>query len=203
MDEIIKIKCPFCGAILSVKNQPGIENKNVTCPVCKKTYLFKEYKRVVQNPSHKEDVDTEYPGAAKQEEKTVYPNNEKPTVLPDTNYTLGKLKVEGMTTTFQLHLGRNVIGRKSVKSQSDFQIDTAEKRGMSREHLLIEVKKVPGKGFVHYVSLYKERVNKTFVGDELLAYGDVLILHHGDVIKLPDATLKFEIPDDELTDRLY
>ena len=46
MDEIIQIKCPFDGAILSVKNQPGIETKNVTCPACKHKYPFTQYKRV-------------------------------------------------------------------------------------------------------------------------------------------------------------
>lgn len=196
MDELIKIKCPFCGSTLSVKNQFGIENKKVSCPVCKKTHPFREYKRVVPTPSYDEDGDTEYPDKTKpygDEEHTL-------TELPRMDFTLGKLKIEGTTTSYQLHTGKNVIGRKSVKSQADFKIDTAEKRGMSREHLMVEVKKIPGKGFVHYVSLYKEKVNKTYVGDELLSYGDVLILHHGDVIKLPDATLKFEIPDDEGTE---
>lgn len=32
MDEIIQIKCPFDGAILSVKNQPDIETKKRHMP---------------------------------------------------------------------------------------------------------------------------------------------------------------------------
>ncbi len=71
---------------------------------------------------------------------------------------------------------------------------------MSREHIVIEVKKLPVKGFVHYVSLYKEKVNKTSIGNEPLLYGDCVVLNHGDIIKLPDATLRFEIPDGEETD---
>ena len=200
MDEIIKIKCPFDGTILSVKNQPGIEHKQVTCPVCKNKYPFTEFKKVGPIPSNDEEGDTIYPGM-KQQAKPSYYQEEEPTTteLPQMNFTLGRVKVVGTAVSFQLHSGKNVIGRKGVKSVADFQIDTAENRAMSREHIQIEVKKVPGKGFVHYVSLYKEKVNKTFVGDTQLVYGDVLILNHGDILKLPDATLKFEIPDDDAT----
>lgn len=199
MDETIRIKCPFDGAILSVKNQPGIENKLVTCPICKQKFPFSQFKRITPAPSYQEEGETELPdmdGRAR-----GYGAEEHTTIAQSqTNFTLGRLKVVGTTTSFQLRAGRNVIGRKGMKSLADFQIDTAEKRAMSREHIQIEVKKVPSKGFVHYVSLCKEKVNKTFVGNDLLMYGDVLILNHGDVIKLPDATLKFEIPDEDMTE---
>lgn len=46
MNYVIKIKCPFDGAVLSVKNQPGIERKSVTCPVCRNKYPFTRYTRV-------------------------------------------------------------------------------------------------------------------------------------------------------------
>ena len=52
---------------------------------------------------------------------------------------------------------------------------------------------------MHYVSLSKERVNKTFINNTQLLYGDTLILQHGDIIKLPDINVRFEIPDDEAT----
>lgn len=106
----------------------------------------------------------------------------------------------GNGVSFQLKPGRNIIGRKGQNSDANFQIDTADKRSMSREHIVIEVKKLPVKGFVHYVSLYKEKVNKTSIGNEPLLYGDCVVLNHGDIIKLPDATLRFEIPDGEETD---
>lgn len=199
MDEIIRIKCPFDGAILSVKNQPGIENKLVTCPICKQKFPFSQFKRITPAPSYQEEGETELPdmdGRAR-----GYGAEEHTTIAQSqANFTLGRLKVVGTATSFQLRAGRNVIGRKGMKSLADFQIDTAEKRAMSREHLQIEVKKVPGKGVVHYVSLCKEKVNRTFVGNELLMYGDVLILNHGDIIRLPDATLKFEIPDEDMTE---
>lgn len=195
MDEIIKIKCPFDGAILSVKNQPGIETKNVTCPICKNKYPFTQFKRVTTKP-YNEDPGTEYPESAGH---STY-NEEKTEIGQQPNFTLGKVTVAGAACSYQLRPGRNVIGRKAQKSEADFQIDTVGSRSMSREHIVIDVKKVPLKGFVHYVSLYKEKVNKTLIGSEPLHYGDCIVLNHGDIIKLPDATLKFEIPDGEETD---
>lgn len=200
MDEIIQIKCPFDGAVLSVKNQPGIETKNVTCPICKHKYPFTQFRRVDQTSSN-DDPDTEYPVG--EEEKTSYAYGNKSseeTEIGSPNFTLGKLKILGGSGTYQLKPGRNIIGRRGQKSEANFQIDTGEKRSMSREHIVIDVKKVPGKGFVHYISLFKEKVNKTYIGNEPLVYGDCIILAHGDVIKLPDANLKFEIPDEEATD---
>lgn len=203
MDEIIQIKCPFDGAVLSVKNQPGIETKNVTCPICKHKYPFTQFRRVTSNVNN-EDPDTEYPGGDEQTnydgEHTSYGGEEKTEIGKQPNYTLGKVTVIGSGVSYQLKPGRNVIGRKGQKSDANFQIDTADKRTMSREHIVIEIKKLPIKGFVHYVSLYKEKVNKTYIGNEPLLYGDCIVLNHGDMIKLPDATLRFEIPDGEETD---
>lgn len=195
MDEIIQIKCPFDGALLSVRNQPGIESKNVTCPICKHKYPFTQFRRVTHT-SGSDDPDTEYPD---RDERTRY-GEDKTEIRKQPNYTLGKVSVDGSGRSYQLRPGRNVIGRMGRKSEADFQIDTADKRAMSREHIVIEVKKIPLKGFVHYVSLYKEKVNTTSIGNEPLLYGDCIVLNHGDVIKLPDATLRFEIPDGEETD---
>lgn len=188
--NVIKIKCPCCGTMLAVKQQPGIENKNVTCPVCKETSPFKFYK----------------PMTAKKSEDTIYPDNEEHTHYEETdlgvgmNFTLGQLKImSSPLSPFRLNVGRNVIGRKASASSADIQLPTTESKRMSREHLIIEVKKMSGKGLVHYVSLYKQKVNDTFINHERLEFGDCIILKDGDMIKLPDMTVKFEIPDEEST----
>lgn len=197
MNEIIQIKCPFDGAVLSLKNIPDIETKSITCPVCRHKYPFTQFKRVVKTVN-RDDPGTDYP---EREEDTSYAcGNGSGTGADSMNLTLGRVKICGTAISYQLRPGRNVIGRKGAKSGADFQIDTGENRFMSREHIVIEVKKLPSKGFVHYVSLFKEKVNKTSVGDEPLLFGDCIVLNHGDIIKLPDANLKFEIPDDEATD---
>ena len=200
MDEIIKIKCPYCGAVLSVKNQAGIESKSVTCPICKQKSPFKDFKKIAEK--FKDDGEhTQYPG---DDEKTSYQTSSSDPLTDyrtGLNFTLGKLKVMPSGPSFQLKPGKNIIGRLGKQSIADFQIPTEpSKNRLSREHLVVEVKKIPGKGFNHSVSLYKQRVNKTYIGNELLEYGDCVILNHGDIIKLPDIIVKFEIPDDDATE---
>jgi hypothetical protein len=197
MDEIIQIKCPFCGSVLSVKTQPGIESKNVGCPVCRHKYPFTQFK-CLSGSSPGDEPPTDY---ARKEEHTSYRSYESgQTEMPKENLELGRLTVDGSGISYRLMPGRNVVGRKAAKSEAGIQIYTADSRAMSREHIVIDVKNVPGKGFVHTLSLYKEKVNPTFIGSEPLVYGDRIVLTHGDVIRLPDTTLKFELPDEEATE---
>lgn len=196
MENVIQIKCPFCGAILSVKHQAGIESKNVTCPICKHKYPFNQLKKA-NNYSSNAGGDTEYPykynnGHYKNEEQSF-------TEMPKMNFIIGRLMVVSTGEIFQLKMGRNVIGRKTPSSTADFKINTGDDLIMSREHLAIEVKNVAGKGVVHYASLFKERVNETRIGNDRLFYGDTVVLRHGEKIQLPGLLLKFEIPDDEAT----
>lgn len=203
MNEIIQIKCPFDGAVLTVKNVPGIESKNVTCPICKHKYPFTEFKRV--QPSGKafnSDPDTEYPD--QDEPPTQYThggsNNEDTVGSWNTgNDIIGEIVVLSTGAKYKLKPGRNIIGRKASQSGADMKIDTGDKRSMSREHIVIDVKKVPAKGYVHYISLYKEKVNKTTIGNEPLQWGDCIVLENGDIINLPDAAVKFILPDEEGT----
>lgn len=183
MEETIQIKCPWCNAVLSVRNQAGIENKFVTCPVCKQKSPFSQFKRNTVNVSN--DDCTQYPGAQ--------------ISMPQENYTIGRLVVQGKGLSYQLKLGKNIIGRKASNSSANFQIDMGENRRMSREHIMIEVKKIPGRGISHLASLFKEKVNQTEVGSEKLVYGDCIILKNGDIIKLPGVNVLFEIPDDDAT----
>lgn len=226
--NVIKIKCSHCGAILAVRNQAGLASKRVTCPVCKSQELFSSY-RVVDDVMRNagggqaglDDYEpTEYPGGRggnyAADGPTRYAGSRDDTVTDETlgpagadpktrtaacniNFTLGKLLVPSTGQSYRLKPGRNVIGRKAQSSSADFQIAGDDKR-MSREHLVIEVKKERGKGFVHYISLFKERCNRTEVGRTMLEYGDCIILHHGDKVRLPGAEVKFEIPDGDGTE---
>ncbi len=134
---------------------------------------------------------------------SIYNNNyeEKTQVNVLPRFTFGELSVlNSDAPKLKLKTGKFIIGRKANSSMADFQIQTEGSNRMSKEHIVIEVKKVPQKGVVHYISLYKEKVNDTFINDEKMFFGDCVILKNGDIIKLPDATLKFEILDDEGTD---
>lgn len=190
MEYNLKIQCPFCSSVLLVRNHSGIETKSIDCPVCKQKSPFGDFKRIVERP----------------EEKTQYPMNAADSGEKDTainyrlNHTLGTITVLPAGPSFQLKNGKNIIGRRATKSEADIQIPTepTQKR-LSREHLVVEIKWIPAEGFVHYASLYKQRVNRTFINDVQIEYGDCIVLKHGDIIKLPDVIAKFEILDEDNT----
>lgn len=182
-ESIIKIKCPHCGVTLKLNsNIPGLEQKSITCPVCKEKSPFTAYKRI-----HEEaESGTQYDGAG------------------DTDYRYTKntqlgclLTLTAAAERYPLQMGRNVVGRKADGSSATVQVVSSNR--LSREHLVIEAKEVPGKGLVHYASLYKERCNATFVNDVRLEFGDCVILRSGDLLRLPDTVLRFEIHDEPHT----
>lgn len=183
--ETLDVKCPWCSAVLRIKPAPGMESKNLTCPNCKHTSPFIQFKRVI--PAEEESV-TCLPGP---EGNNLFPSKE--------NLIIGRLIIPLTGISYQLLPGKNIIGRKASTSKANFQIETEDNKRMSREHLIIEVKRIPSTGFTHLVSLDKERVNKTFINSTELLWGDTLILQHGDIIKLPDIDLRFELPDEDAT----
>lgn len=183
--ETLDVKCPWCSAVLRIKSSPGMEGRNITCPNCKHTSPFTQFKAVV--PKEEESV-TCFPGGM---ENVPIPTKE--------NLIIGRLVNPLLGISYPLLPGKNIIGRKASASTANFQIETGGNKRMSREHLIIEVKRIPTTGFTHLVSLYKERVNKTFINSTELLWGDTLILQHGDIIKLPDVEIRFELPDEEAT----
>lgn len=180
-DGIIKVKCPYCGSVLKIKK---INNYNalLKCPACRQSATLSDYKVVVNKEPDKTICSTEC-------------GDEK-------NYTIGEICLlpEGSAQSFKLKVGRNVIGRKCSSSKSDFQIDTNGKNRMSREHLVIDVKNDPYLGYIHCASLYKEKVNDTFIRNEKIEYGDCVIVKNGDIIKLPDASILFRMRDGDETE---
>lgn len=185
-----RIKCPHCGAVLKVVAKAGFENKPLKCPVCSEVSLFKEYKEIIQKTDEtmlpNQDNDSTSLQAGKAQQKTI-------------NTMIGSIKVLGAKEElYKLKEGKNVIGRMSSSSNADIQIKADNH--LSREHIIIDVKNIPGMGKVHYLSLHKEKVNATFVNDERLMFGDSIVLQNGDRIKLPASiTIAFELIDSDET----
>lgn len=170
----IQIKCPHCGVVLGLKAVPGLEKKTLRCPKCGVPTPFLSFKRV--------EVQAQPP--KKTESETLVPAFR--------NQVIGTLRLKGSATPpFQLKEGRNIVGRATSSSTADVQIPVLGSKRMSREHLIIDVKLV-GENYVHTVSLYKEKVNETYVGENLLEFGDMVVLSPRDELRLPDATLIFE-----------
>lgn len=182
--EIRQIKCPWCSAVLSIKYQAGMEHKSLTCPVCKRSSALAEYK----------------PYIAPQEEHTCYPSIRNSESSSVDNSLVGHLFVPSSGKSYKLNVGKNIIGRNAAVTKATVKIETPANKRISREHLIISVSLIKGRGLIHALSLYKERLNHTSVNGVPLSFGDQVILKHGDIINLPDLDLVFQIPDPDLTE---
>ena len=177
--EKIKIKCPFCGKILIVADNPANAGKRLRCPACKEMSDFEDFKRVVEQK-----------------------------VSDETEVNLGSRTIsDGFSLTdkltgksYKLHQGRNLIGRMTYKGtpKADVPICT-EDMGFSREHLNIEV--VRGcDGIFHCYASNASNKNDTFINGELLSGDDKIGLESGDQIKSSTTTLIFHHSDSSFDD---
>lgn len=183
-----------------VKDMPGLETKSVSCPVCKQRAPFTQYKKIVVSDDQTQYPDSSRGGSRSSEDTHGNFGDPKTRVDNKANNSVGRLYVMPSGPSYQLKEGKNIVGRKASQSIADIQIPMGESRKLSREHLVIEVKQVPGKGLQHYVSLSKQKVNKTCIGSVPLEYGDCVVLKHGDIIKLPDVNVRFIIADSDETE---
>lgn len=104
----------------------------------------------------------------------------------------------GNMENMKLNDGCNVIGRKANSSKADIQLPVkAEKSRLSREHIVINVKKDNQGEYECLLSLFKKEVNETFCNNHKLEYEKPYALKNGDEIKLPDdMKLEFIIIND-------
>ncbi len=185
--QVIRIKCPWCSAVLSVRMQPGIESKSVNCPVCKHKSPFTQFRRVEIAGGVVKKHESPVSGNADSESarRSVDTESDGSTQLPSWDNAVDPY-VEILTTgeVFPLRMGRNIIGRRSSASHANIQISTSE-RMISREHIVIDVQTSFALGNKYIVSLAKEQVNPTYVGQNLLGYRDAILLNNGDIIRLP------------------
>lgn len=191
-EQTLKVKCPCCGAVLSVKNNPNLRNMALTCPNCKTKSRFTAYipfvsTHIAVNPDVlDDDSECETQLGPTLKEKEVVQN-----LLSDESNVNGRLVLLPDGAIFELEIGVNIIGRKANSSTADIQIPTKTKL-MSRCHSIIEVKKVSGKGLVYYLSNCENK-NDTYIGINKLEQGDCIVLKNGDQIRMADVKLCFEI----------
>ena len=175
MPERITIKCPNpeCGREQSVDYSPRMEKLRATCQFCKKRYPFTEW--IKGTP--------QVQVAPRQVQ--VFPPREKG----------ARIIVQSTGESFQLKVGLNVLGRKSPTSKADIQIpNVTGSNKTSREHMVIIVDKRNGK-LEFTASLYKEKAKLIFVGNEPVVYGQWKNLLPGDIISLPDETLRLVVDE--------
>lgn len=80
----------------------------------------------------------------------------------------------------------SIVGRKAATSRASVQIDTTDGY-MSREHIQIDVDNGS------FSVMNARNLNDTYVNSQLIANGDVVVLQHGNVIKMGESSLRFEI----------
>lgn len=177
--EKIKIKCPFCGKILIVADNPDYAGKKLKCPVCKESSVFEDFKRVVE---HKTSDETEVNSGPK---------------VSSANFVL----TDNLTgKCYKLRQGSNLIGRMTYKSapKADVPIYTDD-LGFSREHLYIEIVKGCD-GIFHCYASNASNKNDTFINGELLPEDDKIGLENGDQIKSSSTSLVFRCSDASFDD---
>lgn len=174
--EKIRIKCPVCGAILEVLNNPAYAEKNVVCPNCKEKRKFKEFKKVVPKAPVQVDDTTEInlnsgaTGSTKKKQE-------------DPGYLMDKKTMK----RYDLKEGKFTIGRKPSKSapKADIPIET-EDQGMSRVHMNVRVT-LARDGYYHVYVSNAANKNPSYVNGVQLQDGDEVGLKHGDILKLCDS----------------
>lgn len=191
MDQFIQIRCPFCGAVLKVKQQVGLEKASITCPVCKKKSPFLNYESVISKNSE----ETELPGYFKPKQ-----SSEETEIAGIVNSVIGCL-VEKSGKRWSLHLGVNTIGRKLQSNPQQVEIaisDYTGERKMSRNHAKIEVIRQANGSCKHVLYNWQNK-NSIYVGGDPIDAGDRIVLHNGMVIKFANVDVKFVIEDSEAT----
>ena len=182
------VKCPSCGVVLEVKNSMNEPVKIITCPQCGTSLRVK-----FQQQTENEPLDA----------RTYLANgggNE--TQIAMGNYVGGKVFVVCEGNSYELHEGRNVIGRKAKSSVADTQLDVND-RYMSRENALVKVYKTPTPPFsaraiaiscsvTVSIACYKN-LNPIFLGKKELKKEDELILSDGDEFTMGTTKMTIKI----------
>lgn len=176
--ETMKIKCPNCGAILTVRCIPNMETKSVTCIVCKMSNPFSKYSEVKEQDYDPEDTEVKKK-VCRDDGREEDTESEKEVFLCDAS----------TQKRYRLKEGLNLVGRKTYKSDSvaDVPIETLVK-GFSRSHFYVEV-------MLYDVDLklkmyLAKNKNETFVNSERIEKDERIMLQDGDVIKCCSLELK-------------
>lgn len=200
MDQFIQIKCPFCGAVLKIKQQAGLEKASITCPVCKKKTPFTGFGKVNNGDNEMTEGPLFNPSNPNKEETDIWGSNDKTKVNNFFNAAIGCL-VETSGKRWTLRPGVNTVGRKlqSGSQQVDIPIqDYTGERRMSRNHAKVEVVQLGNGAYKHILCNWQNK-NETYVGGEVLHEGDRIILQNGMSIRFANIDVKFVIEDNEET----
>lgn len=180
--EKIKIKCPNCGAVLTVLDDPANKGKSVKCPVCQMKHPFESFRRVVPVKDLVDDGTSSIESINQVRTESVSLKSA---------HSPGFLVDELTGARYELGEGLNLIGRMSgiTKELGAVGIVTDD-MGFSRKHLFIEADKLPDGSFKH-IAFDASNKNATFINGHELEIGAKMIIHDGDVISSSCTSLSF------------
>lgn len=186
--ETIRIKCPHCGALLTVADSPDNAGKSVRCPVCKEKNAFSAFRPV--KPQNADADKTSLGIPMPSEDQTQLPQN-------GVENTIGYLFDKDRRKRYRLMPGVNLIGRKTRQSVSPATVPIeTDDLGFSRQHLYIEVVHGPD-GIIRHYAYNALNKNETHICGVRLESGDKIILHDADEIRSAKTVLVFKLTEFE------
>lgn len=182
---ILSVICPNCQSRLSLQDMPGIQDKKLTCPVCK----YKAKVSVFQMGQAGKG------GLGASDEATQLPAS----FGKQANFDFGQIKVVQTGETFELHMGHQVIGRSAQSSTADIQIGGEHYKDeyMSRQHVQIDVVKTQS-GIEHHLIEIGSK-NIVLLNGKKIMRGDEIVLSFGDKLTLGKTEVVLEETDKEST----
>ena len=174
------VKCPSCGVVLEVRNSKSEELKIINCPNCSMILRVRFGRQVGEIM----DAETHIAGSGE----------DGNTMLVGTTPTGDKAVIVCGGRRYELHEGRNIVGRRASTSIADIQIDVADQY-MSRLNAIINVKK-SGAQLLVTISNYKNQ-NPMMVGTMKLLSGDEMVLGNNDVFTMGKTRMTLNIEKDE------
>lgn len=175
MAELIKVKCPNCNRLLSINRVPGIEDKLLTCPICR----------------FKSKVSVYLQGGLAQ---GGYGADDEPTQVnfhasENKHGTIGSLYIGNKE--FALKKGQTLIGRLASTSDADMQIPTNDQY-MSRRHAYIMVQETNGR--IEHLLRAARPKNPIKINGKVLDQEDIVVLNWGDRLMFGHTEIVFERP---------
>lgn len=182
---VISVVCPNCRSRLSVQEVPDIQDKMLTCPICKYKAKVSVYQigQAGKGGMGASDEATRLPGSLGHQIKT------------DT----GQMRVLQTGQICELRMGSQVLGRLAQSGTADLQIGSDNYRDeyMSRRHVQIDVVKTALGVEHHLVEIGSKNIIQ-LNGKDIMR-GDEIILNFGDKLTLGRTDVILEETDEEAT----
>lgn len=172
MEELItlKVKCPNCGARLTVKVPPSMDmtKGTLTCVNCNVRSPWANFQRVVEKPVQDETQ-----------------------IVAKIHDTIGYLLDDNTHTEYKLKQGRQLIGRMTYTAPPKADVPImVEDRTFSRAQFYLTVVSGRDGRFHTYIS-EASTSNPTYVNNKKLEPGDEVGLKHNDIISAGNTKLRF------------